>query len=148
MKSRRFGRWADGIPFQKIYMHFTFHMTLRACLKYSTSGVCNSNRCCMGKMFARSLKTWEIAFGNSVANAVYTLDRSPTRALYSVTHEVMWSGRKPCIAHMRVFGSLAYAMVPDEKNCKLDVKGIKCLFLKYCKGMKVYMLMYLESKKS
>ena len=48
---------------------------------------------------------------------------------------------------MSVFGSIAYAMVLDEKKDKLDVKRIKCVFLIYFEGMKVYRLMCLEAKK-
>ena len=69
------------------------------------------------------------------------------KVLYSVTSKEMWSGGKPCIVHMRVFGSLAYAMVSDDKRGKLDANGIKCMFLGYCKGTKVYRLICLETKK-
>jgi hypothetical protein len=48
---------------------------------------------------------------------------------------------------MRVFGCIAYAMVPDEKRGKLDAKGTKCLFLGYCEGTKAYRLMCVQSKK-
>jgi hypothetical protein len=61
--------------------------------------------------------------------------------------EEAWSGRKPCISHMRVFGCIAYAMVPNEKRGKLDAKGTKCLFLGYCEGTKAYRLMCVQSKK-
>ena len=42
-------------------------------------------------------------------------------ALGSVTPEETWSGR-PYIAHMRVFRSIVYAMVLDDKRDKLDAK--------------------------
>lgn len=64
-----------------------------------------------------------------MVNAGYTLNRCPTRALRSVIPEETWNGKKLCIAHMRVFRSLAYAMVIDEKRCKLNRRGIKCMFL-------------------
>ncbi len=48
---------------------------------------------------------------------------------------------------MRVFGCIAYAMVPNEKRGKLDEKGTKCLFLGYCEGTKAYRLMCVQSKK-
>ena len=67
--------------------------------------------------------------------------------LRSVTPEEMWSGRRPCVAHMHVFGSLTYAMVPNNKRDTLDEKGIKCVFLEYCEGMKVYRLMCLKTQK-
>jgi hypothetical protein len=38
-------------------------------------------------------------------------------------------------------------MVPDEKRGKLDAKGTKCLFLRYCEGTKAYRLMCVQSKK-
>ena len=78
-------------------------------------------------------------WAEAVVNAVYTRNRCPTRVLDSITPEEAWSGRRPCIAHMRVFGCVAYAMVPDEQRGKLDAKGTKCLFLGYCEGTKAYM---------
>ena len=86
-------------------------------------------------------------WAEAVANAVYIRNRCPTRALVTITPQEAWSGRKPCIAHMRVFGCIAYAMVPDAKRGKLDAKGTKCLFLGYCEGTKAYRLMCVETKK-
>jgi hypothetical protein len=86
-------------------------------------------------------------WAEAMANAVYIRNRCPTRALVSITPQEAWSGCKPCIAHMRVFGCIAYAMVADAKRGKLDAKGTKCLFLGYCEGTKAYRLMCLETKK-
>lgn len=38
-------------------------------------------------------------------------------------------------------------MVLDERRSKFNAKRIKCVFLGYCKGMNVYRLMCLESRK-
>lgn len=46
-----------------------------------------------------------------------------------------------------MFGCVAYTMVPDVKNYKLDAKGTKCLFLDYYKGTKAYKQMCLQTKK-
>jgi len=35
----------------------------------------------------------------------------------------------------------------DKKLCKIDARRIKCMFPEYYKGMKVYRLMFLETKK-
>ena len=86
-------------------------------------------------------------WAEAVVNAVYVRNRCPTRALPSITPEEAWSGKKPCISHLRVFGCIAYAMVGDEKRGKLDAKGTKCLFLGYCVGTKAYRLMDVETKK-
>ena len=64
-----------------------------------------------------------------MVNAVYTLNRCPTRALRSVIPKETWNGKKLYVAHMHVFRSLTYAMVTDEKRCSLDRRGIKCMFL-------------------
>jgi len=82
-----------------------------------------------------------------VVNVAYTRNRCPSRALPSITPEEVWSGRKPCISHMRVFGCIAYAIMPDEKRGKLDAKGTKCLFLRNFEGTKSYRLMCVQSKK-
>jgi hypothetical protein len=50
----------------------------------------------------------------------------------------MWRGRMPCIAHMCVFGKIAYTMNLDGKMDKLDAKIIKCVFLGSCKGIELY----------
>ena len=46
-----------------------------------------------------------------------------------------------------MFGCIAYAMVFDEMNDKLDAKGTECLFLGYCAGTNVYILIYVQTKK-
>lgn len=58
-----------------------------------------------------------------------------------------WSGIRPCIAYIKVFGYIADAKVPDEKHTKLESKAIKCLFLGYCVGTRAYRLMCLKTKK-
>ena len=87
------------------------------------------------RMFeAQKLEKW--LWAEAVANAVYTLNQCLTKALQSITLEEMWRSRRPYVVHMRVFGSLAYAIVSDEKWSNLDAKAIKCMFLGYCEGMK------------
>ena len=44
------------------------------------------------------------------------------------THE-LYFGTKPNLRHMRVFGSIAYVQVPNEKWRKLDAKAEKCILL-------------------
>ena len=46
-----------------------------------------------------------------------------------------------------VFGSTIYAKVSDKMKGKCDVYGIKCVFIRCCKGMKAYKLMYFEEEK-
>ena len=77
----------------------------------------------------------------AVMCATYVLNRCPTKALQSITPYEAWHGRKPCVAHLRVFGCLAYALVPVQHRRKLDDKAVKCIFVGYSfesKGYRLY----------
>ena len=63
--------------------------------------------------------------------------KSFCHSLYTNKHG---AGKKPCIAHMRVFRCIAYVMMPNGHRDKLDAKGTKCLFLGYGKSTKAYRL--------
>jgi len=90
-------------------------------------------------------KLEKLLWAEAVVNVVYTLNRSATKALKSITPEEMWSGRRPCVAHMRVFGNLAYTTDPNEK--RFNAKETKCMFVGYCKDIEAYRLMCLETKR-
>lgn len=46
----------------------------------------------------------------------------------------------------QVFGCITYTKMPNYMCTRLDVKDIKYLFRGYYKGIKIYMLIYLETK--
>ncbi|WVY90763.1 hypothetical protein V8G54_036277 [Vigna mungo] len=62
-------------------------------------------------------------WGEAVSTAAYLLNRSPTKALSSCTPEEAWSGVKPTAHHLRIFGSVCYKHVPDDRRRKLDDKS-------------------------
>jgi hypothetical protein len=37
--------------------------------------------------------------------------------------EEIWSGRKPSISYLKVFGSFCFRHIPDQKRRKLEDKG-------------------------
>jgi hypothetical protein len=86
-------------------------------------------------------------WAEAVSNAVYIRNRCPTSAVHGKTPQEAWCGRKPSVAHIRVFGCIAYAKIPDASRTKLEAKSVKCLFLGYCEGSKAYRLICLESRK-
>uniref|UniRef100_A0A803P9Z5 GAG-pre-integrase domain-containing protein n=1 Tax=Cannabis sativa TaxID=3483 RepID=A0A803P9Z5_CANSA len=74
---------------------------------------------------------------------VYLVNHSPTRSAHEKTPQEAWSGRKLGISHLRVFKSIAYVHVPDQKRTKLDDKSEKYIFIGYdsrSKGYKLYNL--------
>eukprot|EP00253_Pinus_taeda_P033983 PITA_33983 len=79
--------------------------------------------------------------------AAYILNRCPTKAVMNRVLEEAWSGRKQGVTHMRVFGCVAYAHIPDQLRRKLDNKGEKCLFIGYSEESKAYRL-YIPSTKN
>jgi len=66
-----------------------------------------------------------------VETANYILNRCPTQNSVSLVPEQVWSGRKPSVQHLRVFGTLCYTHVPDQKRRKLDDKSEAMIFNGY-----------------
>jgi hypothetical protein len=80
-------------------------------------------------------------WAEAVDCAVYLANQCPTRSVWNKTPQEAWSGRKPNISHLRVFGSIAYAHVPYQKRSKLDDRSEKLVFIGYdhrSKGYKLY----------
>lgn len=77
----------------------------------------------------------------------YILNRCPTLAVKNITPQEAWSGVKPSVEHLRVWGSLAHVHVPSEKRGKLDDKSNTCVFLGFSKEAKGYRLYNPTTKK-
>jgi hypothetical protein len=82
-----------------------------------------------------------------VYTAVYLMNRCPTKAVWGKTPFEAWSGRKPSIKHLRVFGCICYAQIPKEKRYKLDETSEKCIFVGYSSISKGYRLYNLKTNK-
>lgn len=70
-------------------------------------------------------------WGEAVSIAAYLLNRCPTKKLEKVTPEEVWSGFKPSLSHLRVFGSVAFRHISGQLRKKLDGKGEKMLLVGY-----------------
>eukprot|EP00253_Pinus_taeda_P031268 PITA_31268 len=70
-------------------------------------------------------------WAEAVDTACYLVNKSPSSALEDKTPQEVWTGKKPSLSHLRVFGCDAYVHVPKEKRTKLDSKSEKCLFIGY-----------------
>jgi hypothetical protein len=77
-------------------------------------------------------------WAEEVATTVYIMNRTPTAAMHGMTPEEKYSGRKPNLSHLKVFGCIAYVHVPDELRTKLDPKAEKCVFIGYSLEQKGY----------
>jgi hypothetical protein len=83
----------------------------------------------------------------AVGTTCYLVNRSPSSALDDKTPHEVWSGNKPSLQHLRVFGCDAYVHVPKENRSKMDKKAEKCIFIGYKDGVKGYKLWKPETKK-
>jgi Reverse transcriptase (RNA-dependent DNA polymerase)/GAG-pre-integrase domain/Integrase core domain len=72
---------------------------------------------------------------------------TPTRALKDQTPEEAWSGNKPDVSSLRVFGCQAFIHVPDKHRTKLGAKSLKCTLLGYAPQRKAYRLVHRPSKR-
>ena len=79
-------------------------------------------------------------WAEAVSSAVYIHNRSPTAALTNTTPYECWFQEKPNVSNLRVFGCLAYYLVPDAQRKKLDPKSRKAIFIGYPAGTKGYKL--------
>jgi len=67
----------------------------------------------------------------AASTVVFVLNRSPSKRLDGVTLEETWSGIKPNVKHLRIFGVVCYKHIPDQLRQKLDDKGELMVFLGY-----------------
>lgn len=65
----------------------------------------------------------------AVQYAIHVLNRSPSAAFGDITLEEKWSSNKPLVEHMRVFGCVASALVPYERQLSLMRKASSACLL-------------------
>jgi len=53
-------------------------------------------------------------WAEAVRCVVYILNKSPTKSLTNQVPEEAWNGRKCSVAHLRIFGCVAYVHIPDK----------------------------------
>ncbi|CAH9143716.1 unnamed protein product [Cuscuta epithymum] len=70
-------------------------------------------------------------WGEAANTAAYLLNKCPTKKLEGKVPETVWTGVKPSVRNLRVFGSLCYKHVPDQKRRKLDDKGVPMVLVGY-----------------
>eukprot|EP00253_Pinus_taeda_P012642 PITA_12642 len=68
-------------------------------------------------------------WAEAVDIACYLVNRSSSSTLDDKTPQEVWTGKKPSLSHLRVFGCDAYVHVPKGKQTKLDSKSEKCIFI-------------------
>jgi hypothetical protein len=85
-------------------------------------------------------------WAEAVSTAVYIQNRCPHKALEAKTPEEVFTGIKPSVDHLRIFGSPIYIHIPKEKRAKLEPSGKKGTFVGYSETSKAYRI-YIPSQK-
>jgi hypothetical protein len=84
---------------------------------------------------ARSMLTFKrlshTYWAEAIHTTIYLRNISPISSLDEITPYEAWFGFKPRVKHLRVFGSICYALVPKEKRTKLDSRNLKCTMIGY-----------------
>lgn len=86
-------------------------------------------------------------WAEAVYTAAYITNRCPTRVLSYVTPEEQWSGKKPDMRHIKIFGCEAMVHATKEKTQKLDPRASKMIFVGYCETTKGYRLLDPKTRK-
>jgi hypothetical protein len=92
---------------------------------------------CMIQSKGLSLKYWVEAI--NCEN--YIVNHTPTKYLKNITPEEAWTKIKPNVSHFHLFGSIAWAHIPDEKRKALHPKSEKCIFVGYSEDVKGYRIL-------
>ena len=77
----------------------------------------------------------------ATSTACYVYNRLPNAPLKCKSPYEVWYSRKPDLSNLRVFGCVAYALVPAAKRKKFDNRTEKMRFLGYHRGHRGYKLM-------
>ena len=73
--------------------------------------------------------------------AVYLRNRSPTRTLTGMTPYEAFTGRRPSLSGLRVWGCLVYVHIPKQKRSgKLGPRSTPCIFVGYSQQSKAYLV--------
>jgi hypothetical protein len=86
-------------------------------------------------------------WAKAVGTACYLVNRSTSSALDDKTPQEVWTGKKPSLTQLKVFGCDAYVHVPNENGSNLYKKAEKCIFIGYKDGLKGYKIWNPKTKK-
>lgn len=86
-------------------------------------------------------------WAEAINTAIYLLNRCPSKSLNKVTPFEAYTGRKPGIAHLKIFGSLCHMHIPSALRHKLEENSHKCIFVGYGIYEKGYRLFDPKSRK-
>jgi hypothetical protein len=79
--------------------------------------------------------------------AIYVQNKSPHCILKNMTPEEAFSGKKPIVENLRIFGCPVYSHIPKDKRNKLELSRKKGIFMGYSESSKAYRIYIPEQHK-
>ena len=76
-------------------------------------------------------------WGEALKTAAYILNRVPTKATAKTPYE-LWTGKKPSLKHLHIWGCPAEARPYKPHEKKLDSRMVSCYFIGYSERSKGY----------
>lgn len=70
-------------------------------------------------------------WAEAVQTANYIINRLPSSSLQGQIPFTLWTGRKPSLKHIWVFGSPTFVYIPDDQRKKFDARGEKFILVGY-----------------
>lgn len=83
----------------------------------------------MTRSFLKEAKLPSYMWGEAVRHSVYILNRLPTQVLSGKTPYEAWTGKKPNLDHIKLFGCVAYMKIPQVYVNKLDDRSKALVYL-------------------
>jgi hypothetical protein len=101
----------------------------------------------MARSIMKSMKVPGRFWGEAVRHSVHLLNRLPTRPMGSRTPFEAWSGRKPQLGHMRVFGCKAHVRTAKAHLSKLEDRSVPMVYFGVEEGSKAHRLYNPQTRK-
>lgn len=86
-------------------------------------------------------------WAEAVDTGNYLINRLPSSAVDDQIPFTLWTGRKPSLAHVRVFGSPAYVYVPEAQCSKFDARSQVFILVGFHDSLKCYKVLHPVSHK-
>lgn len=77
-------------------------------------------------------------WAEAINTSVYLRNRSVVTGLKNITPYEIWTGKKPNLSHVRIFGSKVMTYIPKEKRLKWDKKAKELVLVGYAENIKGY----------
>jgi len=149
LRSDRGGEFLSGV-LAKVCEQDGIKRQLTAPYTPQQNGVVERRNRSMMEMARALLKSMKIPgryWGEAIRQAVYLLNRLPTKKLGDKTPYEAWTERKPSLGHLRVFGCVGHTKISTPHLKKLDDRSKQLVYFGVEEGSKAHIMYDPENNK-